>query len=820
MSLNYEFLDIQTYADIIFNENKERVFVLDNLQKRIAKKLYVYNLEDLNEYDVYSDGILLGEIVERFEEIIKKKLDCDLDYIVGLGQSGIPLALLLSQKLNVKLLVLNEKAHKLPNSRDIIPSIEDANLTDKNVILCDSIVKSGFTAYQHSKILRERGVKQQFLISIVFNHSFFNIKISDKLKFVKYCPLLIWNDDFKESFSKPLIPDHISTNLMSNRRAYIRKLENYKFKSSLLAVVVELKRNIEKDFGQIIPDILSKVNNLETELFEQKDHNYNACRLIFTEFIKFLRNNGYELSQCLYSNYYAFTENNGGPDGGDEGDTSAISQNQNQFVPSTQGPQDSIKNEERKVALDNIIQFQIRDIKSNMFQEYYDFDNRKIRKNYIDEFLFLVLLKHLNSEGSVSSTYISSLTHVIKELKNHRIDPLFSLFRDYCFKKYKNKNINQLEILISKTLFSFFEDFFYSKRYLKNNERINEEFEEYINLCGDFLIFLKGNLKGGYRIYEKLKLFYNLLSNRFTINLKSPATHYFVPNDIFDSEIFFEGLFNLTKDFDEWRLYSNPIALKTICYKFAREIHQLLGEEYYNKTINFFALGMSGIPIGYITQKILIEDYGYEKIKTIFINDKIITPLKQAIKNDKSFLPNENPIFIFDSIIKTGFTKHYLSRIIETSYIDFINMKNINKYFVIITDLDIFHYDRYYHDLKDDLDFTLIQLYNQQKFKKEIYLMRSEFWRNFNIWLFDKVILDKSVYSNLQKCKECEKLINIVEFKYFKELKGDYSNWFKNTTLKQNQLKFCEICEILYIVEEDRKKIEFLQKKIRNMHIF
>ena len=154
---------------------------MDDYQIEIGKRIFNHELRNINEYDLYADSDLVSVVITAFLNIIKGELDNKIDFIIGLGQSGAPIAYLLAQKLNKKVFILNEKHTRLPNSRIFFPEPEIGELKEKKVLLCDSIMRSSYTAYNHYKILKGKNVSKQYFITMIFNHLFFNKIISKEI---------------------------------------------------------------------------------------------------------------------------------------------------------------------------------------------------------------------------------------------------------------------------------------------------------------------------------------------------------------------------------------------------------------------------------------------------------------------------------------------------------------------------------------------------------------------------------------------------------------------------------------------------------------
>ncbi len=210
---NGKFELMSKYSEEIFEKELDTYFLLDNYQIEIGKRIFNQELRNINEYDLYADSDLVSVVITAFLNIIKGELDNKIDFIIGLGQSGAPIAYLLAQKLNKKVFILNEKHTRLPNSRIFFPEPEIGELKEKKVLLCDSIMRSSYTAYNHYKILKGKNVSKQYFITMIFNHLFFNKIISKEISDLYYCPLLYWNEDFRKKFQKFKQPREVLTNL-------------------------------------------------------------------------------------------------------------------------------------------------------------------------------------------------------------------------------------------------------------------------------------------------------------------------------------------------------------------------------------------------------------------------------------------------------------------------------------------------------------------------------------------------------------------------------------------------------------------------------
>ncbi|MHA1651403.1 MAG: phosphoribosyltransferase, partial [Candidatus Helarchaeota archaeon] len=187
-----KFSMIKDYIEDIYVKNVTKIFSFRSFQFEIAEKIKDQELKNINEWKIYSDSTLFSKIIKKFKDLIREKeeeLGKKFDYIIALGASGVPLASVLSQELGIKFLVLDEKSKKLPNSRTILPDLKNYDLNQKTVLLCDSVLRSGYTACNHYDILKYKyNVKEQYLITILFNQQYFNKEIANNMLDLYFYP--------------------------------------------------------------------------------------------------------------------------------------------------------------------------------------------------------------------------------------------------------------------------------------------------------------------------------------------------------------------------------------------------------------------------------------------------------------------------------------------------------------------------------------------------------------------------------------------------------------------------------------------------------
>lgn len=301
-----KFESINNYSEEIFEKESDTYFLLDDHQIEIGKRICNQKLRNINEYDLYADSDLVSLIIDAFLNIINKELDNDIDFIIGLGQSGAPLAYLLAQELNKKVFILNEKNIRLPNSRIFLPEPEIGELKGKKVLLCDSIMRSGYTAYKHYQILKSKKISKQYFITMIFNHNFFNKRISKDMSDLFYCPLLYWNDDFRKKFQKFKQPREVLSNLRN-------QWDNSKERESLIFIsyinkLFDFINEFSEELSIHSPNLSNKFIKIKEKLDKNDDNDYNTSRFHSNQFHSYVNDEEIFLTSNLYSTLFASSE--------------------------------------------------------------------------------------------------------------------------------------------------------------------------------------------------------------------------------------------------------------------------------------------------------------------------------------------------------------------------------------------------------------------------------------------------------------------------------------------------------------------------------
>jgi len=773
-----KFRKLSYYRNQVFNSNGKTQFLLGPTQIEIGQILSKDHIEDINEYNIYSNYNLLKKIVIFFTSIIKEQLPNDFKYVVGLGQSGTPLAVLLSNELNKDLIIIDEKRYNLPNSRITLPEIKKDEIEGEKVIICDSVLRSGYTLRNHYTIMKSLGIRDIYLITIIFNQSFFNKIITQDLEDLYYLPLMYWNEDFRDKFINFGTTSEIITNLHNNWLDSVRKIKEERFYKDLIKLLRKLKSEASNEvfFNE---KLLEKISDILEKLENVKNYNFDSSRYYFETFLDYLYEKKYIISNSLYSNYFNFTE----PD-----NTVSPSPvwlwplNQNQ--PLLKGDDSEIQSEKKE-----------------------------------DFFLFKVLFSILFENETNYSSFVEKIDLIILNLKEKKVDELFDLFTDYCFKPLNNE-ADDFEILISKFMYSLFEDLIYSKRYKKSYENIyNVLFLNYAEIWKNIKNFLvnpmEEDLSGLFKEFDK---FLNTISSPIYDTSAQFSDHYNIPTDFFDPHKFLENLFILADDFDDWKLISNPVLLKSLCYNIADKIDKILFNKDKKELVNFFVFGTAGTTIGLIIQKILHENYGYSNIIINFIDNKRFKPCAKTIKNTFSGNNNEDPIFIIDSMKKTGFNLYYIMK----TLLSMINEKEIKKdnsiYHSVIVDNLIFHHREIDMKIRNQFNYDIIYIYQNIPKENKIIIKEDniQFKRNIKRWFYTPNYVEKTEFQELENCKICGGELGKIELNYFiKEHKSKYSKWFRESNFTSNIVKYCDECEVLYIIKQDKDSLKELKNKFK-----
>ncbi|KKK86634.1 hypothetical protein LCGC14_2761290, partial [marine sediment metagenome] len=183
--------------------------LLIDISKKINKKDALGSSIDFYKFSKKGKDIFFS----KMEEIIIKRKNANQWTEVAIQE------LLNNKTLEMKAFDIKGKAWvEIDNFNDLYEAEIKFNnniskLKEKKVLLCDSIMRSSYTAYNHYKILKGKNVSKQYFITMIFNHLFFNKIISKEISDLYYCPLLYWNEDFRKKFQKFKQPREVLTNL-------------------------------------------------------------------------------------------------------------------------------------------------------------------------------------------------------------------------------------------------------------------------------------------------------------------------------------------------------------------------------------------------------------------------------------------------------------------------------------------------------------------------------------------------------------------------------------------------------------------------------
>jgi hypoxanthine phosphoribosyltransferase len=99
-----------------------------------------------------------GNLADALAEKIRSQSE-SFDLIIGIARGGIPVAMVVSDHLNVKLDIINVKSYEGIAERNpprILTTLTEA-VKDKNVLLVDDLVDQGDTMATVSKFLQSQG---------------------------------------------------------------------------------------------------------------------------------------------------------------------------------------------------------------------------------------------------------------------------------------------------------------------------------------------------------------------------------------------------------------------------------------------------------------------------------------------------------------------------------------------------------------------------------------------------------------------------------------------------------------------------------------
>lgn len=244
------------------------------------------------KYKVWDEWTFYSNFIDFHDKTLelKKKIDkiiYEPDYIVGLSKSGLPLASLLSYYYKKPLIPFSIGELFSPDGSTTIgiPNYDDnIDLSDKNILVCDSHVKSGETLRLFSKITDGYYFNSVHFAAIAncdFEHSIDQNIISlysceDIESFLKTSEVLNYSDPFfwKHSRSHWLIPpdpDITKINISNKEEMKVSILDQTLSEQAKTDLIIE-DENGNKGFSPLLVYLKSEIyENFVKEIVKNFD---------------------------------------------------------------------------------------------------------------------------------------------------------------------------------------------------------------------------------------------------------------------------------------------------------------------------------------------------------------------------------------------------------------------------------------------------------------------------------------------------------------------------------------------------------------------
>jgi len=166
-----------------------RDFLKDDVIKEMVKIGHDQEGNDFFEWNLYHDQVFFGKVVKK---LVKKIKDPDeIDYVASLGGSGCPLATRLSQEIGKKLLFVHDRWAITETFRPLRPF--DVDISGKTILLVDSILRTGLTAYNGMRVIKTKGGIPFIAVMVILNEWVDLDLLSGELGDVETYYLLLWN---------------------------------------------------------------------------------------------------------------------------------------------------------------------------------------------------------------------------------------------------------------------------------------------------------------------------------------------------------------------------------------------------------------------------------------------------------------------------------------------------------------------------------------------------------------------------------------------------------------------------------------------------
>ena len=171
-------------------------FLDDPIVKEIIQKSYIGEERgwDMDEWWAFSDHVLLNKIVSSLYNLVKEKWD-DFDYVAALGGSGSPIGCNLATQMEKDFIFIIDLWGATSVFQPIKP--KGIDLQNKNVLLVDSVLKTGLTTYNAIKRIRKKGGIPSLLIMTVLNN-WIDESLLEDIKLVDLYYLYYWDDKIME----------------------------------------------------------------------------------------------------------------------------------------------------------------------------------------------------------------------------------------------------------------------------------------------------------------------------------------------------------------------------------------------------------------------------------------------------------------------------------------------------------------------------------------------------------------------------------------------------------------------------------------------
>ncbi|VVB90222.1 Phosphoribosyl transferase domain protein [uncultured archaeon] len=177
----------------VINSDSIKTMLEDETVKETLIATYNYHPYDLAEWKAYKSNNLLKKIITKLHSQVEP-IWTGIDYIAALGGSGSPLAVGLSLYYDKNFIFINDRWGITKKFQPIKPPLPDEDIKGKKVLLVDSVLRTGLTAYNGFKIIKDHGGLPIIMV-IALLPEWIDQSILKELKDVDFYYMFHWNGD-------------------------------------------------------------------------------------------------------------------------------------------------------------------------------------------------------------------------------------------------------------------------------------------------------------------------------------------------------------------------------------------------------------------------------------------------------------------------------------------------------------------------------------------------------------------------------------------------------------------------------------------------